>query len=65
MVPVGLIFRGFLAERAFNAFAELQLSPGAGAFEVGKAFPCEVFDIGKKGLQLLDALIQVVDGRGF
>lgn len=60
-----LILLGLLAECPLDAFAELEFRSGSGALEVGEAFPSEIFHLRKKGLQLLDALSQVVDDRGF
>lgn len=62
---MGLIFRGLLAECPLDAFTELQFSSGSSPLKVGKTFPSKVLHIREKGLQLFDALIQVVDRRSF
>ncbi len=62
---MGLEFRGFLAEGAFNAFTQLELCPRQGAFEIGEPIPSKVLEFGDKGLELFNVLSQVVDRKSF
>ena len=62
---MGLKFRGLISESTFNTFAQLQFRSSSRALQIGEPFPSEVFDFRKKGLQLLDALREVIDGQGF
>ena len=54
VVPMLLEFRGFLAKRTANAFTELQLCPGPGRVEIGKALLAKVFHLCKEFLKLSD-----------
>ena len=60
-----LKFRGFIAECALNTFAKLELSTAECAFQIGEAFLSEVLKLWDKGLQLFDALSEVLDRKGF
>ena len=62
---MGLEFRGFIAECAFNAFAKLEFRACQGTFKIGKTFAPEIFEFRNKGLKLFDALSEVVDRKRF
>jgi hypothetical protein len=64
-MAVRLKFRGFLSKRAFDAFAKLKLRPRQRSLEVGKAFTAQIFKLRDKGLELFDALSEVVDRKRF
>ena len=58
---MSLEFRGFVAEGAFDAFAQLEFGAGQGAFEIGKTFPSQVFQFWEKSLELFNTLGEVVN----
>ena len=55
----------FIAEGALDALSKLELSAGEGALKIGEAFPSEIFKFRDKGLQLFNALGEVVDRKRF
>jgi hypothetical protein len=64
-VTIGLELGRFLAEGAPDAFTDLQLGPCFSSFKVRESISTEIFDLRKNGLQLLDALGQIIDPSGF
>jgi hypothetical protein len=64
-MTMGLELRRFFTEGALDAFTELELRPGQGSLEIGEAFPPEIFEFWNKGLQLFNALSEVVDRKRF
>jgi hypothetical protein len=65
VLAMSLIFRRLIAKGSLDGFPKLEFGPSPGAFEIGESFPSEVFNLRQNGLQLLNALGQVVDGGGF
>jgi hypothetical protein len=55
VVPMLLEFRGLLAKRAANAFAELQLCSGPGRVEIREAFSAKVFHLCEEFMEISDA----------
>jgi hypothetical protein len=43
----------------------LQLGAGLSAFEIGETFPSQIFKFWNEGLELLDALGEVVNRKRF
>ena len=64
-MAVRLEFRRFLPKRAFDAFAKLKLRAGQRPLEIGKTFTAQIFELRDKGLELFDALSEVVDRKRF
>jgi hypothetical protein len=60
-----LKFLRFLPERTLDTLAKLQLGAGLGAFEIGETFPSQIFKFWNEGLELLDALGEVVNRKRF
>ena len=65
VVPMLLEFTGFLAKRAANALAELQLCSRPGRVEIGKAFSAKVFHLCEKFLEVSDAPGELFDRGSF
>ncbi len=65
VVPMLLEFGGFLAKRAANALAELQLCSGPGRVEIGEAFSAKVFHLCEKFLEVSDATGELFNRGGF
>ena len=62
-MTMGLKFRRFVAEGALDAFPKLKFSTGEGAFEIREAFPPKIFKFRDKGMELLNALSEIVDRK--
>ena len=62
---MSLRLRRFIAEGSLDALSKLELSTGESAFEIREAFPSEIFKFRDKGLQLFNALGEVVDRKRF
>jgi hypothetical protein len=60
-----LKFRRFISEGALDALAKLEFGASDGTFQIGKAFPPEIFEFRDESLQLFDALSEVVDRKRF
>ncbi len=58
---VRLKFRGFVAEDAADAFANLQLRPRAKRLAIGKPFALQVFDLGDLLAKHLNTLIDLLN----
>lgn len=65
VVPMLLEFRGLLAKRAADAFAELQLCSGSGCVEIGEAFSTNVFHLREELLEVSDATGKLFHRSGF
>ena len=65
VVTIFLEFLGFLTKRAADAFTELQLCPGSGCVEIGKALSAQVFHLCKKFLELARATGKFFHHGGF
>lgn len=65
VVPMLLEFRGLLAKRAADAFAELQLCSGPGCVEIGEAFPANVFHLCEEFLEVSDTTGKLFNRGGF
>jgi len=65
VVPMLLEFTGFLAKRAANALAELQLCSRPGCVEIGKALSAKVFHLCEKFLEVSDATGELFNRGSF
>ena len=65
VVPMLLEFTGFLAKRAANALAELQLCSRPGRVKIGKAFSAKVFHLCEKFLKVCDTTGEFFYRGGF
>jgi len=55
----------FIAEGALETLSKLEFGAGEGTLEIREAFPSEIFKFRDKGLQLFNALGEVVDRKRF
>ena len=55
VVTVRLEFRRLVSERASDALTESEFGASSGGIAIGKAFPSEIFHLGKELLKLLQA----------
>ena len=60
-----LELRRFLAKRAANTFAELQLCSCPGRVEIGKAFSAQVFHLCEKFLEVSNTAGEFFNRGGF
>jgi hypothetical protein len=60
MMPMLLVFGGFLAKYSANALTELQFHSGLGRVEIGEPFSTEVFHLREKFLKVPDATSELL-----